>query len=54
MHPFALLVFTTLLLFAFADTAFAQYPDHPIRMIVQQAAGSATDTCATFAVLPRQ
>src|SRR5215467_1686117 len=27
-----------------ANSAHAQYPDHPIRMIVPQAAGSATDT----------
>jgi tripartite-type tricarboxylate transporter receptor subunit TctC len=27
-------------------TAFAEYPDHPIRLIVPQAAGSATDTVA--------
>jgi tripartite-type tricarboxylate transporter receptor subunit TctC len=26
--------------------AFAEYPDHPIRLIVPQAAGSATDTVA--------
>ena len=29
---------------AFADSAAAEYPDHPIRMIVPQAAGSSTDT----------
>src|SRR5215469_13930274 len=29
---------------AFTTQAAAQYPDHPIRMIVPQAAGSATDT----------
>ena len=29
---------------AFADPAAAEYPDHPIRMIVPQAAGSSTDT----------
>jgi tripartite-type tricarboxylate transporter receptor subunit TctC len=29
-----------------AGTAHAEYPDHPIRMIVPQAAGSATDTLA--------
>ena len=27
-------------------TAFADYPDKPIRLIVPQAAGSATDTVA--------
>jgi len=42
MHRRTLLVLLSL--FAFADAAFAQYPDHPIRMIVPQAAGSATDT----------
>ena len=30
----------------FAGAAHAEYPDHPIRMIVPQAAGSATDTLA--------
>ena len=29
---------------AFAGPAAAEYPDHPIRMIVPQAAGSSTDT----------
>jgi tripartite-type tricarboxylate transporter receptor subunit TctC len=29
---------------AFTTQAAAEYPDHPIRMIVPQAAGSATDT----------
>src|SRR6516164_9135264 len=29
---------------AFTAQAAAEYPDHPIRMIVPQAAGSATDT----------
>jgi tripartite-type tricarboxylate transporter receptor subunit TctC len=38
---FALLA---LLSCAFATSAFAQYPERPIRMIVPQAAGSATDT----------
>jgi tripartite-type tricarboxylate transporter receptor subunit TctC len=33
-----------LLPFAATDAALAEYPDHPIRMIVPQAAGSATDT----------
>src|SRR5262245_13028899 len=38
----------TVLLFAcaFATNAVAQYPDKPIRLIVPQAAGSATDTVA--------
>jgi tripartite-type tricarboxylate transporter receptor subunit TctC len=39
---------TQLILFfiacAFATPAAAEYPDHPIRMIVPQAAGSSTDT----------
>jgi len=29
---------------AFAGPAAAEYPDHPIRMIMPQAAGSSTDT----------
>jgi tripartite-type tricarboxylate transporter receptor subunit TctC len=39
---------TFVLLFAcgFAGHAFAEYPDRPIRLIVPQAAGSATDTVA--------
>jgi tripartite-type tricarboxylate transporter receptor subunit TctC len=44
MHRPALLALLTLLPFAFATQAAAEYPDHPIRMIVPQAAGSATDT----------
>ncbi len=44
MHRFALVALATLLPFAFANTALAQYPDHPIRIVVPQAAGSATDT----------
>jgi tripartite-type tricarboxylate transporter receptor subunit TctC len=44
MHWPALLALLTLLPFAFATPAAAEYPDHPIRMIVPQAAGSATDT----------
>ena len=36
----------TLLACAFATAAAAQYPDKPIRLIVPQAAGSATDTVA--------
>jgi tripartite-type tricarboxylate transporter receptor subunit TctC len=43
MQP-ALLALLTLLPFASATQAAAEYPDHPIRMIVPQAAGSATDT----------
>ena len=39
MHRAPLLTLLTLLPFVFADTALAQYPDHPIRMIVPQAAG---------------
>ena len=35
-----------LLLLAVAMPAHAEYPDHPIRLIVPQAAGSATDTVA--------
>jgi tripartite-type tricarboxylate transporter receptor subunit TctC len=31
---------------AVAQVAFAQYPDRPIRLIVPQAAGSATDNVA--------
>src|SRR5436190_17939833 len=44
MHRAPLL--TLLTPFVFADTALAQYPERPIRMIVPQAAGSATDTLA--------
>ena len=33
-------------LVALPGAALAEYPDHPIRMIVPQAAGSATDTVA--------
>jgi tripartite-type tricarboxylate transporter receptor subunit TctC len=36
----------TATLLAFASGAAAQYPDHPIRMVVPQAAGSATDNVA--------
>ena len=36
----------TLLLLICATGAAAQYPDKPIRLIVPQAAGSATDTVA--------
>src|SRR6202007_2596214 len=35
-----------LLTCGFASAALAQYPDHPIHLIVPQAAGSATDTLA--------
>ena len=44
MYRRALLFLLTLFPFALADPASAEYPDHPIRMIVPQAAGSATDT----------
>jgi tripartite-type tricarboxylate transporter receptor subunit TctC len=44
MHRTALLTFLALLPCVFAGAALAQYPDHPIRMVVPQAAGSATDT----------
>ncbi len=44
MHRSALLVLLILSPLAFANSAAAEYPDHPIRMIVPQAAGSATDT----------
>ena len=38
--------FLVLLSFAFATNAVAEYPDRPIRLIVPQAPGSATDTIA--------
>jgi tripartite-type tricarboxylate transporter receptor subunit TctC len=44
MHRAALPIFLALLSCLFAGAAQAQYPDHPIRMVVPQAAGSATDT----------
>ncbi len=44
MQRSALLIFLILFPLALADSAAAEYPDHPIRMIVPQAAGSATDT----------
>jgi len=44
MHRVVFLVLLGLLPFAATDAALAEYPDHPIRMIVPQAAGSATDT----------
>ena len=37
-----------LLAATFATAAAAEYPDHPIRLVVPQAAGSATDTVARF------
>src|SRR5215469_90104 len=37
-------LFVLLILFAFTDAAFAEYPDRPIRIVVPQAAGNATDT----------
>src|SRR5690349_23245444 len=42
----SLRLFLLLLACAFATGAAAQYPDKPIRLIVPQAAGSATDTVA--------
>src|SRR2546421_3593174 len=42
----ALRVILLLLACAFATGAAAQYPDRPIRLVVPQAAGSATDTVA--------
>src|SRR5262249_23303763 len=42
----ALRVILLLFACAFATGAAAQYPDKPIRLIVPQAAGSATDTVA--------
>jgi tripartite-type tricarboxylate transporter receptor subunit TctC len=44
MRTFRLLLF--LLACGFATSATADYPDRPIRLIVPQAAGSATDTVA--------
>ncbi len=38
--------FVLLLACVFASGAAAEYPDHPIRLVVPQAAGSATDTVA--------
>src|SRR5207237_2932012 len=42
----ALRLLLLLLASVFATGAAAEYPDHPIRLIVPQAAGSATDTVA--------
>ena len=39
-----ILLALALLYSVFATAARAEYPDHPIRMIVPQAAGSSTDT----------
>jgi tripartite-type tricarboxylate transporter receptor subunit TctC len=44
MHRIAVLI--VFIAGVLAGTAHAEYPDHPIRMIVPQAAGSATDTLA--------
>jgi tripartite-type tricarboxylate transporter receptor subunit TctC len=43
VRPLLLLAFTALLA---TGSAHAEYPDHPIRLVVPQAAGSATDTVA--------
>src|SRR3954449_10586324 len=40
------IIIVALLLAAFSAPAAAEYPDHPVRLIVPQAAGSATDTVA--------
>src|SRR3954462_9187539 len=40
------IIIVALLLTAFSAPAAAEYPDKPIRLIVPQAAGSATDTVA--------
>ena len=40
------LCFALFILVCSLSSAFADYPDHPIRLIVPQAAGSATDTAA--------
>jgi tripartite-type tricarboxylate transporter receptor subunit TctC len=44
-RPFLFAVLAAVLTFA-ASAAFAQYPDHPIRLVVPQAIGSATDNFA--------
>src|SRR5262249_39059089 len=44
MHRRALLASAGSLSLVFATAALAEYPDHPIRMVVPQAAGSSTDT----------
>jgi tripartite-type tricarboxylate transporter receptor subunit TctC len=46
MHPCMVRPFLFHVLVLAASAAFAQYPDHPIRMVVPQAAGSATDNFA--------
>ncbi len=45
LRPFLFAVLAAVLTFA-ASAAFAQYPDHPIRLVVPQAIGSATDNFA--------
>jgi tripartite-type tricarboxylate transporter receptor subunit TctC len=45
LRPFLFPVLAAVLTFA-ASAAFAQYPDHPIRLVVPQAIGSATDNFA--------
>jgi tripartite-type tricarboxylate transporter receptor subunit TctC len=44
-RPFLFAVLAAVFTFA-ASAAFAQYPDHPIRLVVPQAIGSATDNFA--------
>jgi tripartite-type tricarboxylate transporter receptor subunit TctC len=46
MHPCMVRPFLFHVLVLAASAAFAQYPDHPIRMVVPQATGSATDNFA--------
>ncbi|HEY4142470.1 MAG TPA: tripartite tricarboxylate transporter substrate binding protein [Pseudolabrys sp.] len=43
MRKLFLIAFATIL---HTGAAFAEYPDHPVRLVVPQAAGSATDTAA--------
>ena len=52
MHRLVLFVSLVLSPFSLATGAATQYPDHPIRMIVPQAAGSSTDTL-TRVLAPR-